>query len=301
MSAVGRVDAHHHLWDLSAHDHSWLEAPALGAIRRDFGPQDLAPLTRASGIDGTVLVQALPSTDETSELLAVAARTSWVAGVVGWCDLTAADLVDHLTALRRLPGGERLVGIRHPVQAEPNTDWLARPTVQAGLRALGETGLAYDLLVRPWQLPSAAQAVRTCPDTTFVLDHLGQPPLARGEFASWARSMRELAAEPRVFCKLSGLLTLAGCPDDGEAVLRALRPYVEFVWETFGPARVMFGSDWPVCLLSASYDQVTDFAEQLCAGLCAAERADVFGGTAVRAYALTALSPTEGSTARAHC
>ncbi|NGN62988.1 amidohydrolase family protein [Streptomyces sp. A7024] len=277
MSEAWRVDAHHHLWDLSIRHQPWLDAPALAPIRRSYGPDDLAPLLRATGVGRTVLVQTQPAPEETAELLAHAAAPGPIAGVVGWTDLASPAVTEHLTALRELPGGAALVGIRHPVQAEPDPDWLTRPAVLRGLRATGTANLAFDLLVRPWQLPTAVAAVRACPGTTFVLNHLGQPPADDAEaHRAWARSLRQLAdAGPRVFCKLSGLLTTPG---------RDVRTCTDTALEIFGPRRLLFGSDWPVCLLTASYGRVLEVTEQLCAGLSPQDRSEIFANAACRAY-----------------
>ncbi|MFE2411735.1 amidohydrolase family protein [Kitasatospora sp. NPDC059408] len=278
-----RVDAHHHIWESGRRPHSWLDAPELASIRRDFGPADLAPRARATGIDRTVLVQVLPDAAETREFLALAAAEPLIAGVVGWADLTAPGIADTLAELRRGPGGDRLVGIRHLVQGEPDPAWLARPDVRRGLRAVGDAGLCYDLLVRAHQLPAAIDTVRALPEQPFVLDHLAKPPIARGELEPWAGRLRELAREPNVSCKLSGLVTEA---DPAGWTVADLRPYAETALDAFGPERVMFGSDWPVCLVAASYEQVVHTAHELAEGLEAHERAQVFGGTAARIYGL---------------
>ncbi|MFJ9770490.1 amidohydrolase family protein [Kitasatospora sp. NPDC101157] len=278
-----RVDAHHHVWELGRRPQSWLDGPESAAIRRDFGTADLAPHVRAAGIDRTVLVQVLPDLAETREFLALAAAEPLIAGVVGWVDLTAPDVADTLAELRQGPGGDRLVGVRHLVQGEDDPEWLARPDVRRGLRAVGAAGLRYDLLVLPHQLPAAVEAVRELPEQSFVLDHLAKPPIARGGVEPWAGRLRELADEPNVFCKLSGLVTEAR--RDAWRVAD-LRPYADTALDAFGPDRVMFGSDWPVCLLAASYQEVVGAAEELTDGLAARERAQVFGGTAVRAYGL---------------
>ncbi|MEU8516875.1 amidohydrolase family protein [Kitasatospora sp. NPDC048722] len=278
-----RVDAHHHLWELGRRPHSWLDAPELAAIRRDFGPADLAPRARAAGIDRTVLVQVLPDAAETREFLALAGAEPLIAGVVGWADLTAPGIADTLAVLRRGPGGDRLVGLRHLVQGEPDPAWLARPDVRRGLRAVGDAGLCYDLLVRDHQLPAAIDAVRALPEQPFVLDHLAKPPIARGDLEPWAGHLRELAREPNVFCKLSGLVTEA---DPTGWTVADLRPYAETALDAFGAARVMFGSDWPVCLVAASYEHVVHAAAELTHALSAHERAQVFGGTAARIYGL---------------
>ncbi|RAG86674.1 amidohydrolase [Streptacidiphilus pinicola] len=278
-----RIDAHHHIWQLTRRPQSWLDVPELAPIRRDFGLADLAPQARAAEIEGTVLVQVLPDLDETREFLVLAATSPLVAGVVGWADLTAPQLADTLAELRRGPGGELLVGVRHLVQGEPDPAWLSRPDVRRGLRTVGDAGLGYDLLTLPRQLPAAIDTVRALPGQTFVLDHLSKPPIARGTLQPWAALLRELAREPNVFCKLSGLVTEA---DPAAWSVADLRPYTETALDAFGPERVMFGSDWPVCLVAASYEQVVSTADELTSSLDPYERAQVFGGTAARAYGL---------------
>jgi L-fuconolactonase len=254
----------------------------MAAIRRDFTLADLAPLTAAAGIDRTILVQVLSSLAETAEFLAMAGEPGPVAGVVGWADLTSGGVRQALDVLRAGPGGACLVGIRHLVQGEPDPRWLARPDVRRGLHAVADAGLVYDLLTLPHRLPAAIDAVRTLPGLTFVLDHLSKPPIAAGELHPWAALVRELAALPNVSCKLSGMVTEAG----RRWTVAGLRPYAEVVLDTFGPARVMFGSDWPVCLLAASYADVTAAAQELIAALTREEQALVFGGTAARVYGL---------------
>jgi L-fuconolactonase len=287
------IDAHHHVWRLkdspedtpgpSPRSHDWLDTAAMKPVRRDFTLDDLAAETASTGIDRTILVQVLPDAEETAEFLTLAASSDLVAGVVGWADLTAADVADSMDALRRGPGGELLVGIRHLVQAEADPAWLNRPDVRRGLAAVADANLVYDLLTVPHQLPAALATVRALPGLTFVLDHVSKPPVASGEQEPWAARIRELAAEPNVFCKLSGMVTEA---DWRTWTTDDLRPYADVVLDAFGPSRVMFGSDWPVCLLAASYRQVVRTTEELTSALSAAERAEVFGGTAARAYRL---------------
>src|SRR5580765_3236421 len=254
----------------------------MAAIRRDFTLADLAPLTAAAGIDRTILVQVLPSPAETAEFLALAGAPGPVAGVVGWADLTSDRIREALDALRSGPGGAHLVGIRHLVQGEPDPRWLARPDVRRGLRAVAGAGLVYDLLTLPHQLPAAIDTVRALPGLTYVLDHLSKPSIAAGELHPWAALVRELAALPNVSCKLSGMVTEAG----PRWTVAGLRPYAEVVLDAFGPARVMFGSDWPVCLLAASYADVASAARELTGALTPEEQALVFGGTAARVYGL---------------
>lgn len=176
----GIVDAHHHVWDLSVRDQDWITGPELAPIRRTFTLDDLAPDLRAAGVDATVLVQTVTVAEETPEFLALAERSELVAGVVGWTDLTRPDVDDTLERLRELPGGRHLVGIRHQVQGEPDPEWLLRPDVRRGLAAVADAGLVYDLLVLPHQLPACVKAAAEHPELTFVLDHLGKPPIASG-------------------------------------------------------------------------------------------------------------------------
>ena len=205
----------------------------------------------------------LPSLAETAEFLALAGESDLIAGVVGWADLTSPAVPETLSTLRSGPGGSRLAGIRHLLQGEPDPRWLARPDVRRGLRAVAAAGLAYDLLTLPHQLPAAISTVRALPSLTFILDHLSKPPIASGELQPWAALIRELAVLPNVYCKLSGMVTEAGGPG---WTVTDLRPYAETVLAAFGPSRVMFGSDWPVCMLAASYADVVSAARELAAG-----------------------------------
>ncbi|WP_137813416.1 amidohydrolase family protein [Gandjariella thermophila] len=278
-----RVDAHHHVWDLGARDQPWITGAAMSPIRRDFGLADLSPHVAAAGITTTVLVQTVTVPEETPELLALAESSPLVGAVVGWTDLTAEAVADDLAVLREAPGGPWLRGIRHQVQGEPDPEWLAREDVRRGLAAVGEAGLVYELLTLPHQLPAAVRTVAALPDVPFVLDHCSKPPIAGGEVRPWADLIRELAAHGNVTCKLSGLVTEA---DWASWTVADLRPYVEVVLDAFGADRLMFGSDWPVCLLAADYAEVVATAERLTAALSTAERAAIFGGTAQRVYRL---------------
>ncbi|WP_330300532.1 amidohydrolase family protein [Streptomyces sp. NBC_00503] len=284
----GIVDAHHHVWDLSVRDQDWITGPELAPLRRDFSLADLVPHARAAGVTATVLVQTITVAEETPEFLAMAARSDLVAGVVGWTDLTAPAVADTLAGLRAGPGGEHLVGLRHQVQGEPDPRWLVRPEVLRGLTATAEAGLVYDLVVKPYQLAAAIEAAQRLPGLAFVLDHLGKPPVASGELAPWAEQIRRLAALPNTVCKLSGMVTEA---DWDSWTADDLRPYADTVLDAFGPARLMFGSDWPVCRLAATYAEVLAAARDMTAGLSLAERREVFTGTAVRTYGLTIAAP----------
>ncbi|MCX5395289.1 amidohydrolase [Streptomyces sp. NBC_00094] len=275
------VDAHHHLWDLGVRDQTWITGPELAPLRRSFLLPELEAEARAAGVTATVLVQTVTVAEETPEFLALAARSALVGAVVGWTDLTSPGVADELARLRSLPGGGFLRSIRHQVQGEADPEWLTRPEVMRGLRAVAAAGLAYDLVVLPHQLPAATRAAAAVPGLTFVLDHLGKPPVASGRLGPWSDRVRELAALPNTVCKLSGLVTEA---DWRSWTVAGLAPYADTVLDLFGPRRVMFGSDWPVCTLAASYGEVVDLTGELIAALSAAERDAVWSGTARRVY-----------------
>ena len=278
-----RIDAHMHVWDLTVRDQPWTTVGDLAPLHRSFALDDVAAERARARIDGVVLVQTLAVAEETSEMLTLAEADPAVAGVVGWVDLTAGDVGERLARLRTHSRGERLVGIRHLVQSEPDQRWLCRADVRRGLAAVAGADLAYDLLVVPHQLAAARETVAALPDLRFVVDHLAKPPIASGELEPWATDIRALAALPNVTCKLSGMVTEA---DWSRWTVEALRPYAEVVLDAFGPDRVLFGSDWPVCTLAATYDDVVAAAEQLVAGLDAHEREAVFGGNARAMYRL---------------
>ncbi|MFE7243322.1 amidohydrolase family protein [Streptomyces sp. NPDC057580] len=275
------IDAHHHLWDLGVRDQEWINGPELAPLKRSFLLPDFEHEVRQAHVAATVLVQTVTVAEETPEFLSLAATSDLIAGVVGWTDLTAPDVADELARLASLPGGSFLRGIRHQVQAEPDPGWLTRPEVLRGLRAVAKAGLVYDLVVLPGQLPAATRAAASLPGLTFVLDHLGKPPISSGQHEPWARHVRELAALPNAVCKLSGMVTEA---DWASWTVDDLRPYADTVIDAFGPRRLMFGSDWPVSTLAAGYGEVVETTRQLTAQLTPAEQADVFAGTARRVY-----------------
>jgi L-fuconolactonase len=279
---MNRVDAHHHVWDLSVREQTWMVGPELDPIRRSFSIEDLAPLAAAADVTSTVLVQTVGLVDETAEFLELAAGNDLVAGVVGWVELTAPEVAEVLDGLLSRPDGSYLKAIRHQVHDEPDVDWLLRPDVQRGLTAVADAGLAYDLLTKTPHLPAAIQTVRNLPQLTFVVDHISKPVIGE-PLEPWATQLRELAALPNVTCKLSGMVTEAPWttwkPTD-------LQPYADLVLDAFGPNRVMFGSDWPVCLLAASYAEVVETAETLTSNLAPTERESIFTTTATRTYNL---------------
>jgi L-fuconolactonase len=277
------IDAHQHFWDPAHADYPWMQDAALAPIRRAFGPDDLAPLLAATGVDATIVVQCRSAVEETEGFLAIAATTPFVAGVVGWVDLTDTGVGAALDRLRRLPGGARLIGIRHQVHDEADAEWLSRADVRRGLAAVFERGLAYDLLVRTRELPAAIAVARDFPNGRFVLDHAAKPPIVHGFDRQWAERIAALAACPNVWCKVSGLATEASWAD---WTAGSLRPAIEHAWRCFGEDRLIFGSDWPVCLLAGSYDRIKAAAETCLAALGGAALEKALGANAERAYQL---------------
>ena len=277
------VDSHHHFWDPARRDYPWMAGAALDPIRRPFGPDDLRPHLQATGVDATVLVQTVSSVEETREFMATAAATPFVAGVVGWVDLTDPAVGETLAELKAGPDGSTLVGIRHQVHDEPDENWLLRDDVLSGLQAVQDAGLVYDLLLRPREIEAGIQVARRFPDLRFVVDHLAKPPIASGNLEPWSSLMAPFADLPNVACKLSGMVTEA---DWSSWTPADLQPYVARVLDLFGEDRVMFGSDWPVCLLAASYEQVVRALESALGTIEDSTRPKVFGGNAVRWYDL---------------
>ncbi|HLI60747.1 MAG TPA: amidohydrolase family protein [Solirubrobacteraceae bacterium] len=307
-----RVDGHVHVWDLAVREQPW--TASLPALRRSFGLADLGPSLDAHGIDAVVLVQTVCVPEETPELLSLAAThgeagtaahdegrtvrlllegragsrpsaTGRVAGVVGWVDLCAADVGARLRSLRAGAGGAALVGIRHQVQEEDDPRWLCRPDVRRGLGAVAEAGLVYELLVRPPQLASVIETVAALPELRFVLDHGAKPDVSAPVSDEWRRAIRALARHDNLVAKLSGLTSEAGGTD---WTVESLRPFARTLMEEFGPERLMFGSDWPVCRLGGGYDATIAATEAWLAEWGPDERSLVFGGVAERVYGLGA-------------
>jgi L-fuconolactonase len=278
-----RIDAHHHVWDLAARDQPWITGPAMAPIRRSFGIDELGPDAAAAGVTATVVVQTVADVTETEELLDLAETTPLVAGVVGYVDLAAHDVGEQVDRLRERPSGAWLAGIRSPVQDEPDPGWLTRPAVLAGLREVARRDLVYDLLIRAHQLEAALAAVTHVPDGRYVLDHLAKPAIASGGWEPWASGLARLAARGNVSAKLSGLVTEASWSTWSTS---DLRPYAEHALAAFGPDRLVFGSDWPVCTLAAPYGRVIAATEKLVDGLSTTEQAAVMGGTAATVYGL---------------
>ena len=278
------VDSHHHLWDPAKRDYPWMVGDALAPIRRRFDAVDLKPLLDSSGIDRTVVVQTVSSLSETREFLQAAAENDFIAGVVGWVDLTNRAVAKTLSELKRRKGGSFLVGIRHQVHDEPDPEWLLREDVQRGIAEVGEAGLVYDLLVRTRELPSGLETIKRHPGMRFVIDHAAKPRIAAGVWdLAWEKALAPAADYPNVTCKLSGLVTEA---EWTAWTAEQLEPYVNKVLEWFGPERCLFGSDWPVCLLASGYARTVGVVMDDLAARPPAARAAVLGGTAARFWNL---------------
>jgi L-fuconolactonase len=275
------VDAHQHFWDPAQADYPWMAGPEMTPIRRAFGPADLAPLLRENRIDASILVQCRASHDETEEFLAIADRTPFIAGVVGWVDLSDPAVGETIARLRALPGGTKLISIRHQVHDEPDPDWLSRSDIQRGIEAVAASDLAYDFLVRTRELPAAIATARAFPHGRFVLDHAAKPPIAAGFDRVWADRLAELAACSNVWCKISGLATEAVWTDWDA---NRLFPFVAHAAHCFGEDRLIFGSDWPVCLLAGSYRTISQALEQCLMRLGSSFRHKAFGPNAIAAY-----------------
>lgn len=270
------IDSHQHFWQVGRFDYPWMSSD-LGVLYRDYLPGDLAPMLERNGVKQTVLVQASNSVAESRWLLDLADANSFIAGVVGWVDLMSVEID---APLDELCAHTKFKGVRHLVESEPHDDWLVQPAVLAGLRKLSERGLSYDLLVHTRHLQYVPRVAESCPDLVLVIDHMAKPPIARNEIKEWAEALKPVAQYPNVYCKLSGLVTEANWSswqtDD-------LRPYVDYALELFGPDRVMFGSDYPVCLLAASYDRVLESFQEL---LGDGDRDKIFSKNAARFYRL---------------
>ena len=273
------IDAHQHFWNYDPSRHTWIN-DTMSVLKRDFLPADLDPVLSANGVDGTIAVQVETSLSETEFLLRLAQFSKKIFGVVGWIDLTAPDIE---TQLHTCVGRPKLCGFRHIVQDEPDDTYLLREDVIRGIRAVGGCGFTYDILVYPRQLPAAIELVSRCEKQKFVLDHCAKPFLKTRQFKPWASQIRELAQSPNVFCKLSGLVTEADWRSWQPA---DFLPCLDLVVEAFGPSRLMFGSDWPVCLLAGEYRQVKELIANYLRQFPANERRLIFGGVAAQFYGI---------------
>jgi L-fuconolactonase len=278
------IDAHHHFWRYSDEEYGWIP-PDWSALRRDFLPADLGRELAAAGVDGVISVQARQSLAETEWLLDLAAQHEFIRGVVGWAPLVAPDLDTHLDRLAAHPAAlaGKLRAFRHVLQGEPDDAYMLRDDFNRGIRALARRELAYDILVFERHLPNTITFVDRHPDQVFIVDHIAKPRIAAGELEPWAKNIRELARRPNVSCKLSGMVTET---DVRKWTPAQLRPYFEIVLEAFGPGRLLFGSDWPVCLAGVGYPDWKTTVSAALSDLNPSELAAFFGENARRIYRL---------------
>jgi L-fuconolactonase len=273
------IDAHHHFWRYTEAEYGWID-DSMSTIRRDFLPQHLRTEIGAAGIQGVVSVQARQTLEETRWLLAMAAQNDFIRGVAGWVPLIDADAGEHLSGFSKEP---KFRAVRHVLQGEPDERYMLRADFNRGIDALADFGLVYDILILERQLPQAIEFVDCHPDQVFVLDHIAKPRIRSGVVEPWRSNITELARRENVYCKVSGMVTEA---ETANWTPDQLRPYFDAVLEAFGPSRLMFGSDWPVCLVACGYERWAQTVRRFASDLSADEQAELFGGTAAKAYRL---------------
>jgi len=274
-----RIDAHQHLWRYTAAEYGWLDEP-MRSLRRDFLPKDLVREISAASVDGTVVVQARQTMEETRWLLQMADECEAIRGVVGWAPIAGEDFPGVMEEFEERP---KLKGLRHVIQGEKDEDYILREDFNSGIRTLAGSGLVYDILIYERHLPQTIEFVDEHPEQVFVLDHVGKPRIGAGVMEPWAARMRELGTRENVWCKVSGMVTEA---DWTSWNAETLRPYLDVVVEAFGVGRLMAGSDWPVCLVACEYGRWFELLREYFAGFSDVERDAVFGGTAVEVYGL---------------
>jgi L-fuconolactonase len=278
-----KIDSHQHFWRYNPTRDAWI-TNSISGLKRDFLPEELAAECRANGIAATIAVQTDQSEEETLFLLDLAKSNPQIAGVVGWVDLASAGIDERLQSFSH---HKKLRGFRHIAQSEPDDHFLVRSDFVRGISRLRQFGFTYDILIYPEQLPAAIELVSKFPEQRFVIDHLAKPEIKTKNSEFWATHMRRIAENTNVYCKLSGLVTEADWhnwkPVD-------FTPYLDVVLDAFGPDRLMFGSDWPVCLLAASYGQVKEIVEDFVRGFTFKQKENIFGGNAIRFYGLKEFS-----------
>jgi L-fuconolactonase len=281
-----RIDSHHHVWDLSVREQGWMVGEALNPIKRNFSINDLRQAITGCGIDKTVVVQTVTNYDETPELLELADTDDLVAGVVGFLKIDAEDAIAHLDSYQSLRGFKYLVGIRDIAHDYEDVKYLSKPQVVKNVQELGRRGLVYDLLTKTPHMRAAIDLVKACPNTKFVLDHISKPYIAKADMQPWADQITELASFENVVVKVSGLFTEA---DWKNWKKEDFWPYLEHITKSFTPNRMMFGSDWPVCLLAATYKQSIDLVEEFTSKFSESEKNAFWAGTANKAYGLNLI------------
>jgi L-fuconolactonase len=275
-----KIDSHQHFWHFTEKDYGWID-PSQQIIRRDFLPVDLNPILQANNLDGCVAVQARQSDIETKWLLELASANDTIKGVVGWIDIAADDLDDQLA---QYSDAKKLKGFRHVLQDETEPGFMLRPEFIRGLNTLQKHNYKYDLLIFSHQLVEAHSLVKQLPELSIVVDHIAKPEIATGEnFSQWASNIRSLSAYPNVMCKVSGMVTEA---DLENWQPKDFYPYLDVIFEAFGPGRVMFGSDWPVCLLGGSYDSIKQIVSDYVENKYQHHFDQVFGNNAALFYQL---------------
>ena len=277
-ATVPVIDSHHHFWEIDRFDYSWM--PDGSPLATDYGPGDLDLLREKAGVDYTVIIQAVSSPDEARWLLKLAEEHEFIAGVVGWVDLTDPEVGHTLDELQR---SKYFVGVRHIWESEEDPGWIANSGAINGLKELVRHDLPFDFLARPPNLPYIPQVMDQVPDLRAVVDHIAKPLIADHIVEPWLTDLRKVASINGIHCKVSGMITEA---DNQNWAVDDLRPYVHHVLGMFGSDRLMFGTDWPVCTLAGSYGQVTDAVREILENLSPLAKSDVFGGTATRFYNL---------------
>jgi L-fuconolactonase len=260
-----------------------MQVDILDPIRKKFDQSDFEPLLKMHGVNGTVIVQTVSDIEESVEFLSVAKNWNTIKGVVGWVDLKSNDVAAQINRLKHGPGGEKLVGIRHQVHDEPDLNWLLHHDVLNGISECHKAGLVYDLLLKEPHMPAAIACVDKLPDVRFVLDHISKPRIVDAEMEPWYDLIEQLAQRPNVYCKISGMVTEANW---NKWTVKDFQPYFNRVLDVFGANRLMYGSDWPVCVIAGGYDKVINLAKALAADLSQEETDALFGKTAIRVYKL---------------
>ena len=278
-----RIDSHHHIWDISVRPQTWMQGDEVKPISRTILMNELEPELEKAKIDYTVIVQTVATVDETPEFLDLSLSHPKICAVVGWLDLESEDIRPQLDKYLSHPGGKNLVSIRDLAQDKEDPNWLLRDNVIRNIHRIGEAGLTFDILTRPPQLAAAVEMVKMSPNNNFVLDHISKPYMAKGEMQPWADQISEIASHENVVVKVSGLFTEANWSDWSQ---ETFRPYLDHILKSFSPARMMFGSDWPVCLLAATYTDTINLMEEFTKNFTKSEQESFWAGTAKRAYKL---------------
>ena len=278
-----RIDSHHHIWDISVRPQTWMQGDEVKPISRTILMNELEPELEKSKIDYTVIVQTVATVDETPEFLDLSLSHPKICAVVGWLDLESNDIRPQLDKYLSHPGGKNLVSIRDLAQDKEDPNWLLRDNVVRNIHRIGEAGLTFDILTKPPQLAAAVKMVKMSPNNSFVLDHISKPFIAKGEIQPWADQICEIASHENVVVKVSGLFTEANWSDWSH---ETFKPYLDHILKSFSPSRMMFGSDWPVCLLAATYTDTINLMEEFTKNFTKSEQESFWAGTAKRAYKL---------------